>query len=36
MALLQVALKGTKDGIVLQVALKGTKDGIVTSSSERD
>ena len=36
MALLQVALKETKDGIVLQVALKGTKDGIVTSSSERD
>ena len=29
MALLQVALKGTKDGIVLQVALKGTKDGML-------
>ena len=29
MALLQVALKGTKDGIVLQVALKGTQDGML-------
>ena len=29
MALLQVALKGTKDGIVLQVALKETKDGML-------
>ena len=29
MALLQVALKGTKDGIVLQVAMKGTKDGML-------
>ena len=29
MALLQVALKGTKDGMVLQVALKGTKDGML-------